>query len=165
MKPIKISLLVAAAVCLAAVPVSGQSQEDVSGRWQLTLPPPPMGGERQNRQNGQQQSRQRAPRQGERPGAPPALTLVLEQNGETLTGTAETEQGAVQFENGTIRGQTVTLTLNMTGPDGRERILRLQGCVDGDKMFGTMAGGPAGGEGGRGGGGGGPGWQAQRVNG
>lgn len=159
MKRIRISALVAAAVLLAALPASGQNQANVSGRWQLTLPPPQAGGQ-QSGQNGQQQSRQRPQQQGERPNGPPAVTLVLRQNGERLTGTAETEQGSVQIENGTIRGETVTLTLRMSGPDGRERVLRLQGRVDGNTMVGTMAGG---GEGGRGGGG--PGWQAQKVNG
>jgi hypothetical protein len=163
MKEVKISVLMAAAVCLAAVPVSGQAGADVSGRWQLTLPPPPMGGG-QGRQDGGQQQRQRPEQEGERPDGPPAVILVLEQNGERLTGTAEAEQGNVQFENGTIKGETVTLTLTLVGPDGRELALTLQGNVDGDSIAGTMEGGPAGRGGGRGGGGGGPGWQAQRVN-
>lgn len=164
MKRIKLPVLIAvAAVFLAAIPVSGQNQNDVSGRWQLTLPGPPMPGGQQAQQDGQQQSRQRPPRQGERPDGPPAVTLILEQNGETITGTAEADRGTVQIENGTIKGETVTLTLRMSGPDGRERVMRLQGYVDGDTMVGTMAGRPGGGERG-GGGGGGPGWQAQRVN-
>lgn len=117
----------------------------------------------QGRQDGQQQ--QRPQQQGERPNGPPAVTLVLRQSGNRITGTAETEQGTVRVDNGTINGETVTLTLTMAGPDGRERVLRLQGHLDGNTMVGTMAGGSAGGEGGRGGGGGGSGWWAQRVNG
>jgi len=118
----------------------------------------------QGRQDDGQQQRQRPEQEGERPDGPPAVILVLEQNGERLTGTAEAEQGNVQFENGTINGETVTLTLTLVGPDGRELALTLQGNVDGDSIAGTMEGGPAGRGGGRGGGGGGPGWQAQRVN-
>lgn len=165
MKWLKFSVLMAAAVTFLAAPTSLNGQEDVSGRWELMLPQPPMRGGQQAQQNSQQQSGQRAQQQGERPNGPPAVTLVLRQSGEKLTGTAETDQGTVRIENGTIKGETVTLTLTMAGPDGRERVLRLQGSVDGNTMFGTMAGGPAGGEGGRGGGGGGPGWQAQRVTG
>ena len=163
MKWLKFSVLIAAAVTFLVAPTSLNGQGDISGRWQLTLPQPPMRGGQQDRQDGQQESRQRAQQQGERPNATPAVTLVLEQNGEMLAGAAASEHGTVQFENGSVRGETVTLTLTMVGPDGQERVLRLQGYVDGDTMVGTMAGGPAGGEGGRGGGG--PGWQAQRVNG
>ena len=163
MKCLKYSVLVAAATVFLALPVFGQTQGDISGSWQLTLPPPPQAGEQQARQGGQQQSRQRAQPKGDRTNGPPAVTLVLEQNGERLMGTAETEHGTVRIDNGTIKGETVTLTLIMAGPDGRERVLRLQGHVDGNTMVGTMAGGPAGEERGRGGGG--PGWQAQKVSG
>jgi hypothetical protein len=165
MKRIEFLVLAAAATGFLAVPASAQRQADISGRWQLTLPPPPMQGEMRGRGQDQQRRRRASPPQGERPNGPPAVTLVLEQNGEDLKGTVETEQGEARLENGTIKDRTITLTLTMVGPNGEERVLRLQGYVDGDAMVGTLAGGPGGREQRRGGGGGGPGWQAERVNG
>jgi hypothetical protein len=165
MKRIEFLVLAAAATGFLAVPVAAQSQSDVSGSWELTLPPPPTRGEEQPRHGDQQRPRQRGRPRGERPNGPPAMILNLEQNGELLTGTAETERGNVQIENGTIKGDTVTLMLKMTGPDGQERVLELQGRVEGDEMVGALAGGPPRGESRRGGGGSsGPGWQAQKVN-
>ena len=128
------------------------------------LPPPLRAGEMQGRQGDQEQPRQETAPRGERQNRPPALILVLQQNGEGLTGTAESERGTVQIENGTIKGARVTLTLTMVGPDGDERVIRLQGYVDGDSMLGTMVGGPDGGKRGRGGGGRGPRWQAHRMS-
>jgi len=138
----RFSILAAIATACLAAPVYGQGRSDVSGNWQLMLPPPAPPGGRQARQGERQQPPPRERSERDRPDGPPAVTLSLEQRGETLTGTAEFGDNVVPIENGTIRGDMISLTFTMTAPDGREHVLRLRGVLDENGMHGTMAGEP-----------------------
>ena len=158
MRQIKIYVTIAIATTFLIVAAPAQAQVDVSGRWQLTLPPPPAQNERQP-QAGNQQPPQRGQQPDSRRNGPPTINVVLQQNGESLMASASAERGAVHIENGAIKGKTIALTLRMTGPDGREHVLRLQGQVDGNTMTGTLAGEQAVRDGNRES----PVWQARRI--
>ena len=109
-----------AAAAFTAAPVSGQ----LAGTWQVTT-------------------------QGGR-GGPQTSSLVLAQDGETLTGTMvfnlpEQAGGPQELEvsNGTVDGNSFSFTVTLS-LQGNSIDLNYSGTVDGDEMSGTR-GGPRGG--------------------
>ena len=109
-----------AAAAFTATPVTGQ----LAGTWEVTT-------------------------QGGR-GGPQTSTLVLVQDGETLTGTMmfnlpEQAGGPQELEvsNGTVDGNSFSFTVTLS-LQGNSITLNDSGAVDGDEMSGTR-GGPRGG--------------------
>jgi hypothetical protein len=109
-----------AAAAFTATPVAGQ----LAGRWEVTT-------------------------QGGR-GGPQTSTLMLVQDGETLTGTMtlglpEQAGGPQELEvsNGTVDGSSFSFTVTLSF-QGNSIDLNYSGTVDGDEMSGTR-GGPRGG--------------------
>jgi hypothetical protein len=109
-----------AAAAFTATPVTGQ----LAGTWEVTT-------------------------QGGR-GGPQTSTLVLVQDGETLTGTMmfnlpEQAGGPQELEvsNGTVDGNSFSFTVTLS-LQGNSITLNYSGAVDGDEMSGTR-GGPRGG--------------------
>ena len=109
-------LLALAAVVWTATPSAAQS---VTGTWILS---------------------------SEGPRGPRETTLVLTQEGATVSGTAEMRMGEVPVE-GTVEGDRVVLIVKMTPPRG-DRVLELRysGTLSGDVIEGVMER-PAGGMG------------------
>jgi len=109
-----------AAAAFTAAPVSGQ----LAGTWEVTTQGGPLG--------------------------PQTSTLVLAQDGETLTGTMmfnlpEQAGGPQELEvaNGTVDGSSFSFTVTLS-LQGNSIDLNYSGTVDGDEMTGTR-GGPRGG--------------------
>ena len=82
----------------------------VDGTWQLTLKTP----------------------MGDRP-----VTVMLNSDGNDLTGTFQSEQGDQEFEGGTISGDEATWSTMFNGAMG-EMKLDFVGKVDGDVIDGTV---------------------------
>ena len=77
--------------------------------------------------------------------------MTLQQDGETLTGSLDTDQGAVEFT-GTMSGDQIEFVLELDA-GGMVMEITLKGTVDGDKMMGTLdLGGYGGGD-----------WAATRI--
>lgn len=86
-------------------------------------------------------------------GGPQTSTLVLAQDGETLTGTITFSLGGrggrgdgpqeLEFSNGTVDGSAFSFTVTLSF-QGNSIDLNYSGTVDGDEMSGTR-GGPRGG--------------------
>jgi hypothetical protein len=113
-----------------------RGQTEASGTWELTLPPPPPDGGRMDREA--------RPGRGERRRGPPPLTLVLEQDGESLTGTVNGPERQVGTASGSVQGDEVTLRLILLDPEGGEHQLQLEGVLEGEDMAGTLMGRPDG---------------------
>lgn len=96
--------------CLLAAPVSGQDV-DVTGKWELT---------------------------SETPRGMMTSTLVFEQDGTELKGTLEGQRGTVEFDGGTVEGNTISFTMVRSG-QGRTFEMAYTGTVEGDTMNGTMS--------------------------
>mgnify|MGYP006086639339 CR=1 FL=1 len=63
-----------------------------------------------------------------------AGTLTLVTNGSTLTGTMSGPQGALDIEGGTVEGDSLTWTVNMTSPMPIK--VEATATVDGDSISG-----------------------------
>ncbi|MFB3111905.1 MAG: hypothetical protein ACE10G_07730 [Gemmatimonadales bacterium] len=145
------ALLVASALTAAlTAPLTAQSS-DISGEWELTREDGPGGG------GGQ--------REGRRGGGGGPAKMMIEQDGDTFTGTLELPFGEAKIQNGTIKNNEITFVVQIETPRGNFE-MQYTGKVEGDSMAGTWTGGRRGGAGGGGGGGGGEftrQWTAKRV--
>jgi hypothetical protein len=70
-------------------------------------------------------------------------TLVLQQDGENLTGTYTGRFGASPIK-GTLKGNAIEFSFTVTGPMGGSGDVTYQGTVDGASMSGTVNLGPMG---------------------
>ncbi len=142
------ALLVARALTAAlAAPLNAQSS-DISGEWELTREGGPGGGG------------QRRGRMGGGGGGP--TKMVIEQDGNSFTGTLEFPFGEARIQEGTIDGDEITFLVQVETPRGSFE-MQYTGKVDGDSMAGTWTGGRRGGGGGGGGGEFTRHWTAKRV--
>ena len=101
-------LAVSTGIIAAALAVSVTAQTNVAGQWTVTS----------------------STDQGE---TPPS-TMTLQQDGETLTGSLDTDQGVVEFT-GTMSGDQIEFVLEFDA-GGMVMEITLKGTVDGDKMMG-----------------------------
>ena len=123
------ALFVAGALTAAlAAPLNAQSS-DISGEWELTREGGPGGG-------GQ--------REGRRGGGGGPAKMVIEQDGDTFTGTLELPFGEAKIQEGTIDGNEITFVVQIETPRGNFE-MRYTGKVEGDSMAGTWTGGRGGG--------------------
>ena len=99
----------AAAVALAFALSSAAFAQSVAGAWDLTI-------------NG--------------PEGPISATATLKQDGENVTGSIETPQGAAEMK-GTLKGKVLNLSFQITGPNGPLDI-KVNGEVDGAAMKGVI---------------------------
>lgn len=121
------ALFVASALTAAlAAPLDAQSS-DISGEWELT------------REGG---GGQRGGRMGGGGGGP--TKMVIEQDGDTFTGTLELPFGEAKIQEGTIDGNEITFVVQIETPRGNFE-MRYTGKVEGDSMAGTWTGGRGGG--------------------
>jgi hypothetical protein len=68
-------------------------------------------------------------------------TLTIAQDAAKITGTMKPQQGdAVQLENGTVNGNSITFSVTRTGRNGEVKV-QYAGTVDGDNMKGTFQAG------------------------
>ncbi len=111
---------VATTAILAAMALALVSaQTDVSGRWNMTF-------------NTDQGST--------------SATLVLAQDGESLSGSLISDQGTVEFDGGTVSGNKLTWSIEIDA-DGAFFEIAMEGMLDGDKLAGSADfGGYAGGD-------------------
>lgn len=131
------ALFVASALTAAlAVPLNAQSS-DISGEWELT---------REGGSGGGGGGGQREGRRGGGGGGP--TKMVIEQDGDTFTGTLELPFGEAKIQEGTIDGDEITFVVQIETPRG-DFEMHYTGKVEGDSMAGRWTGG----RGGRGGGG------------
>lgn len=67
------------------------------------------------------------------------IVLILVSDGDTFTGRSESALAVVELENGTIEGDTISWTMQLTAP----MRLTLQGraTIEGDTMEGTIKAG------------------------
>ena len=118
-------LVLALGIMVAALSLSVTAQTNVAGKWTVTS----------------------STDQGENP---PSV-MTLQQDGETLTGSLDTDQGAIEFE-GMMSGDQIQFVLELDA-GGMVMEITLKGTVDGDKMMGTLdLGGYGGGD-----------WAATRI--
>ena len=123
------ALVVASALTAAlAAPLNAQSS-DISGEWELTREGGPGGG-------GQ--------REGRRGGGGGPAKMVIEQDGDTFTGTLELPFGEAKIQEGTIDGNEITFVVQIETPRGNFE-MQYTGKVEGDSMAGTWTGGRGGG--------------------
>lgn len=126
------ALFVASALTAAlAAPLNAQSS-DISGEWELTRERGPGGG------GGQ--------REGRRGGGGGPAKMVIEQDGDTFTGTLELPFGEAKIQEGTIKSKEITFVVQIETPRG-DFEMQYTGKVEGDSMAGTWTGGRAGGGG------------------
>lgn len=108
----------------AVLTVAVVAQTDVTGTWNMTI--------------------------DTEQGSAPA-TLMLQQDGEKLTGSLVSDQGTVEFE-GTIAGDKLEWVMEIDA-GGVFLEITIEGTVDGDEMMGTLdLGGYGGGD-----------WTAKRM--
>jgi len=69
-------------------------------------------------------------------GTQPA-TITLKEDGELLTGSIAGDQGTQVFEGGTVEGNNVAWSVQMTGPMGQIK-LDFKGTIDGDDISGEI---------------------------
>ena len=118
-------LAVVLGIVTAVLAVSVTAQTNVTGRWTVTS----------------------STEQGENPPS----TMTLQQDGEKVTGSIDTEQGTVEFE-GMLSGDKIEFVLEVDA-GGMVMEITLTGTVDGDQMTGTLdLGGYGGGD-----------WAATRI--
>jgi hypothetical protein len=68
-------------------------------------------------------------------------TLTITQDAAKITGTMKPQQGdAVQLENATVNGNSITFTVTRMGRGGEVKV-QYTGTVDGDNMKGTFQAG------------------------
>lgn len=72
--------------------------------------------------------------------------MVIEQDGDTFTGTLELPFGEAKIQEGTIDGDEITFVVQIETPRGNFE-MRYTGKVEGDSMAGTWTGGRGGGGG------------------
>ncbi len=126
------ALFVASALTAAlAAPLNAQSS-DISGEWELTREGGPGGG------GGQ--------RGGRRGGGGGPSKMVIEQDGDTFTGTLELPFGEARIQEGTIDGNEITFMVQIETPRGNFE-MQYTGKVEGNSIAGTWTGGRAGGGG------------------
>ena len=101
-----LSLAVLFAFVLGVAP---QAQGSVAGAWDLNI-------------NG--------------PQGPITASATLKQDGDNVTGTIDTPQGAAEVK-GTLQGKTLILGFSIAGPDGPLEI-KVNGEVDGDAIKGML---------------------------
>ncbi len=70
------------------------------------------------------------------PQGPITATATLKQDGEALTGSIDTPQGAAELK-GTLKGKALALSFSIAGPDGPLDI-KVSGEVDGDAIKGML---------------------------
>lgn len=70
------------------------------------------------------------------PEGPITATATLKQDGENVTGSIETPQGAAEMK-GTLKGKTLNLAFSFQGPQGPIDI-KVNGEVDGASMKGVI---------------------------
>jgi len=70
------------------------------------------------------------------PEGPITATATLKQDGESVTGSIETPQGAAEMK-GTYKGKTLNMGFTFQGPQGPIEI-KVNGEVDGASMKGTI---------------------------
>ncbi len=146
------ALFVASALTAAlAAPLNAQSG-DISGEWELTREGRPGGG---GGGGGGQ-------REGRRGGGGGPAKMMIEQDGDTFTGTLELPFGEAKIQNGTIKNNEITFVVQIETPRGNFE-MQYTGKVEGDSMAGTWTGGRRGGSGGGGGGEFTRQWTAKRV--
>ena len=134
------ALFVASALtAVLAVPLNAQSN-DISGEWELTREGGPGGGGGGGQRGGR--------RGGGGGGGGGPTKMVIEQDGDTFTGTLELPFGEAKIQEGTIDGDEITFVVQIETPRG-DFEMHYTGKVEGDSMAGTWTGG----RGGRGGGG------------
>ena len=113
---------------LSAAIVSPGAAQDLAGTWEISS-------------------------QGGR-GGPQTSTLVLAQDGETLTGTMTLSLGGrgggagpqeLEVSNGTVDGNSFSFTVTLSF-QGNSIDLNYSGTIDGDEMSGTRAGPRGGGQ-------------------
>ncbi len=120
------ALFVASALTAAmAVPLNAQSS-DISGEWELTRQGGPGGG------GGGQ-------RGGRRGGGGGPTKMVIEQDGNSFTGTLELPFGEAKIQEGTIDGNKITFVVQIETPRGNFE-MQYTGKVEGDSMAGTWTG-------------------------
>lgn len=120
--------ILAALVGAAAITAAPAAAQDLSGTWTLSS-------------------------QGRR-GGPQTSTLVLVQDGESLTGTLTLTLGRrgggggpmeLEISDGTVDGSSFSFTITLTfGDNSFDR--NYSGTVDGDEISGTIQGGRGGGQ-------------------
>ncbi len=114
------ALFVASALTAAlAAPLHAQSS-DISGEWELTREGGPGGG------GGGQ-------REGRRGGGSGPAKMVIEQDGDTFTGTLELPFGEAKIQEGTIDGDEITFVVQIETPRG-DFEMHYTGKVEGDSM-------------------------------
>lgn len=100
----------------AAAPVWGQEEEapekavDVSGVWEITA---------------------------ETPRGTMTRTITLVQDGSSLSGTADSRLGSIPIKNGSVEGDKISFTLELSRGD-RTFEMKYTGTVDGDTAKGTL---------------------------
>ncbi len=133
------ALFVASALTAAlAVPLNAQNS-DISGEWELT---------REGGSGGGGGGGQREGRRGGGGGGP--TKMVIEQEGNTFTGTLELPFGEAKIQEGKIDGDEITFMVQIETQRGNFE-MQYTGKVEGDSMAGTWTGGRGGGGGGGGG--------------
>lgn len=73
------------------------------------------------------------------PMGPQQLTLTIQTNGDSFTGTATGQLGTLELENGAVSGDTITFKLQLKVP--MPMALDGQATVSGDTLTGTVAAG------------------------
>ena len=116
------AMCVASALTVAlAVPLSAQTP-DISGQWELNrVGGPPSGG---------------GGRGGGGMGGP--LKMVIEQDGDSFTGTLEMPFGEATISEGTIKGDEISFTVNIETPRGSFQ-MQYAGKIDGNTLSGTSS--------------------------
>ena len=63
--------------------------------------------------------------------------VTLKSSGNTLSGTVASDLGTVNFDGGTVDGDSVAFSMNVSGPMGQMK-LDYSGKVEGDNISGTV---------------------------
>ncbi len=95
---------------LVAAPAFGQDV-NVTGKWETT---------------------------NETPRGTMTSTITFEQDGTVLQGTIESQRGTVEFDDGTVEGNTITFTI-VRSMGGNTMEMTYTGTVDGDTITGTVS--------------------------
>jgi hypothetical protein len=116
------ALLVAGVLTVAlAAPLSAQTP-NIAGQWELTRARGGPGGGGGGRRGGM--------------GGP--IKMVIEQEGDTFTGTMEMPFGAATISEGTIKGDEISFKVTMETQRGTFE-MQYAGKIDGDTMSGTSS--------------------------
>jgi len=107
------AVVLAMLAALVASPMSGQETKTpakMTGKWEFTL---------------------------DGPQGPDVMTITLTQAGDTLTGTAESQFGALPLSKGKISGENFSFALTMNG-NGEAMELPFSGKVTGETAEGSI---------------------------